>query len=160
MLRPRLPYAGLDQRALRQMKKNASEMLVEGAKLLEPLLLSHDFRFRLLKTGHSSGGQFASGEFTRGFRRLEFHYRYSLGMVTYHLGDSSMGHEEYMRSLLGKPYASLFPGFYTDPLDAFRDLLGDLESRAGEFLSGTDNALRHRIETAHASRNALATSPD
>jgi len=66
---------------------HAEEMLRHGAALLAPLLLKHGFIFKTLDTGISSGGHFASGKFKRGTRRLEFHFRQSLGIVTYHLAD-------------------------------------------------------------------------
>lgn len=49
--------------------------------------------------------------------RTEFHFRYSLGMVSYHLGSESISHQEYMCSVLGKPGLSHYPGFSSEPLD-------------------------------------------
>lgn len=141
-------------------KTTALETLTQHAKLLEPLLVSHGFGFKIAATGKGSGGYFAAGEFTRGDRRLELHFRYSLGIVTYHLGPSSMDHAEYMRSVLGKQYASHYPGFSSDPLDAFRDLLRDLEEHCGEFLEGSDDLLRNRIEAASKFRNEQPHLPE
>lgn len=71
-------------------------------------------------------------------------------MVTYHLGSRSMFHRAYMRSVLGRPNASHYPGFSSDPLDAFRDLYLDLEEHCVEFLEGTDDCLSKRIDDATA----------
>jgi hypothetical protein len=132
------------------MNSNAEQILALGSSILKPLLLSHGFTYKALNEGISSGGHFASGEFRKGSRRLQFHFRNSLGKVTYHLGSGSMSHQEYMRLVLGKPDASHYPGFSSDPLDGFRHLLQDLEEHCADFLDGSDNALLRRIEDAHA----------
>ena len=134
--------------------------LVLGSNILEPLFLKHSFVYRALDADSSSGGQFASGEFRKGSRWLEFHFRHSLGMVTYHLGSHSMSHQEYMRSVLERPNASHYPGFSSDPLDAFRHLYLDLEEHCAEFLEGTDDCLLHRIEEAQARRNDRPMLPE
>lgn len=136
------------------------ETLNKGAKLLEPLLVSHGFAFRLIGAGKGSGGYYATGEFRRGDRGLEMHFRYSLGMVTYRVGGLSMDHEDYMRSVLGKRFASHYPGFSNDPLDAFRDLLFDLEAYCGEFLEGTDDELNQRITAASQFRSDQPHLPE
>jgi hypothetical protein len=125
---------------------NPEEILLQGSELLKPIFSKHGFIFAVSGTGNSSGGQFASAEFTRGERRFELHFRFSLGMVAYHLGSKSISHEEYMCSVLGKPYLSKYPGFSDDPLDAFCDLRQDLETHCSEFLEGTNDAFLHRIE--------------
>jgi hypothetical protein len=135
------------------MNNDAVQILALGSSLLEPLLLRHGFTYTALDAGNSSGGQFASGEFRKGTRRLQFHFRHSLGMVTYHLGSRSMSHQEYMRSVLGKPNASHYPGFSSDPLDAFRHLHLDLEEHGIDFLEGTDDFLLRHIEDAQAHTN-------
>ena len=106
----------------------------------------HGFVFVRLGAGDSSGGRFASAEFRRADRAFEFHFRFSLGMVTYRLGSESVSHEEYMCSVLGKPNLSRYPGFAIDPLDAFRALRDDVQSYCKEFLEGTNDALLRRIE--------------
>jgi len=112
------------------MDRNPLEILKQGAKLLEPLLVSRGSRFNVVGDGRGSGGDFAVGEFRSRDRSLEVHFRYSLGLVTYYLGALSMGHIDYMRSVLGKRYASHYPAFSIDPLDAFRDLLLDLQAHS------------------------------
>src|SRR5579863_8418422 len=120
------------------MRKDAQAVLERGSELLKPLLLRHGFAYRALDAGASSGGQFASAEFKRETRRLEYHYRYSLGIVSYHLDSRSMSHQEYMQSVIGKPNASHYPGFSSDSMEAFRHLLLDLEEHCADFLEGSD----------------------
>ena len=132
------------------MANHAEEILQHGSVLLAPLLLKHGFLFKTLDTGSSSGGHFASGEFKRGTRKLEFHFRHSLGMVTYHFADRSMTHQQYMRSVNGSLAASHYPGFSSDPMDAFQHLLLDLEEYGSDFLAGTDDCLLRRLNHALA----------
>jgi hypothetical protein len=113
------------------------EALRAGVEILAPLMTQHAFAFRQTSTGRSSGGAFAAGEFVRGDRRLELHFRHSLGLVTYHMGSLNLSHADYMRALLGPGAGSQYPGFSEDPLDGFRGLLHDLEHYAGDFLSGS-----------------------
>jgi hypothetical protein len=100
----------------------------------------HGFVFELRDEGAGSGGYFAWGEFVRGDRRLEFHYRTSLGLVRYHLGLQSSSHEGYMREIgvLGR---NRYPRLSQDPLDGFRDLTHDLHF-ATDFLSGSGTVLQ------------------
>jgi hypothetical protein len=123
---------------------NADEALTAGVQLLTPLMESHGFTFVPLASGKSSGGWSASGEFRRqrgdDLRRLELHFRHSLGLVTYHLGATSLSHSDYMRALKAK---NQYPGFSDDPLDGFRHLLRDLERYAGDFLDGPGDQFAH-----------------
>ncbi|HKI87011.1 MAG TPA: HXXEE domain-containing protein, partial [Thermoanaerobaculia bacterium] len=64
--------------------------LAEGCKILGSVLLPHGFHFELREVGKSSGGYFAWGEYVKGDRRLEIHFRYSPGHITYHFGDRSI----------------------------------------------------------------------
>jgi hypothetical protein len=86
--------------------------------------------------GNSSGGPFACGEYVRGNRKLELHFRFSLGLVTYHIGDLSIAHEEYMRHT-GHRKDSAYPGFSDDPMHAFQSLAHDLSSYCQDFLIGS-----------------------
>ncbi|WP_348260915.1 hypothetical protein P8935_13990 [Telmatobacter sp. DSM 110680] len=130
------------------MSKDAQTVLERGSELIRPLLLRHGFAYRRLDSGESSGGRFASAEFKRESRRLEYHFRDSLGMVSYHIDSHSMSHQEYMSSVLRNLNASHYPGFSSDPLDGFRHLLLDLEEHCVEFLEGSDEVLRQRVEDA------------
>ena len=130
------------------MPSNPEETLLQGSEFLKPLFTKYGFIFVPLEKGKSSGGPFASASFNRGDRKLEFHFRFSLGMVTYHLGAESITHQEYMCSVLGKPNLSRYPGFSNDPLDAFWDLHDDVENHCIEFLEGTNDAFLRRIADA------------
>jgi hypothetical protein len=113
------------------------------------------FRFRFRESGLGSGGNFACGDFVRGDRRLELHFRWSLGLVRYHVGMGSASHEAYMREL-GVWDQCQYPGFSEDPNDAFRGLAHDL-NLAEDFLAGSAIALRRaakREAADTASRNA------
>ena len=141
------------------MHSSPEEILLQGSGLLLPLFSAHGFVFMQLANGSSSGGRFASAEFRRGDRWFEFHFRYSLGMVTYHLGSESISHQEYMCSVLGKPNLSRYPGFSDEPLAAFRDLRTDLEEYCGDFLEGTNETFLSRIEDAHRRWAAIPKLP-
>lgn len=104
----------------------AEQILRDGAALLEPKLNSHGFVFEVTDRGISSGGGFADGRFRSGDRELRLSYRHSLGLVTYKKGDLSISHEQYMRALKLRSVAR-YPGFGKEPLDAFADLLSDLD---------------------------------
>jgi hypothetical protein len=120
-------------------------ILLEGAELLKPLFEQHHFIFEPLGTGNSSGGSFAFAAFRRADRKFEFHFRYSLGMVAYHLGPESISHEEYMCSVLGRSGLSRYPNFSHTPMEAFRALLEDLQRYGNDFLNGSDEAFQDRI---------------
>ena len=92
-------------------------------------------------------GPFASGEYVNGNRKLEIHFRYSLGLVTYHFGEMSVNHESYMRVLLGEKGGNKYPSFSDEPLSAFEDLAYDLRNFATAFLTGDFEAF-HRFAMA------------
>ncbi|MFN8579375.1 MAG: hypothetical protein U0163_00150 [Gemmatimonadaceae bacterium] len=110
--------------------------------ILEPSLVPHGFAFVIGASGNSSGGGFACGEFTRGDRRLELHVRYSLGLVTYHVGGVSTSHDIYMEEL-GVRGQAAYPGFSSDPLDGFRHLGADLLRFAHDFTAGDAQFVRN-----------------
>jgi len=118
----------------------AKEALLEGAKVLESVLLPKGFRFQFREDGRGSGGHFAWGEFVRDDRRLELHFRYSLGLVRYHAGNHSACHESYMRAL-GVWDQCRYPGFSKDPVASFQAVAHDI-GFADDFLSGSAQVLR------------------
>jgi hypothetical protein len=122
------------------MKASPREVLEKGAKLMEPFLRGKGFSFNLLREGKGSGGFFVTGEFHNADRRLELHFRDSLGLVRYHLGKSNASHESYMKEL-GVAAQCRYPGFSDNPLDAFTDLLHDLQSFGNDFLCGEGDVL-------------------
>jgi hypothetical protein len=125
---------------------NPLKILRDGRQLLDPVLEKHGFEWAPGESGTSSGGDFACGEYVRGDRRLEIHFRHSLGLVTYHVGRDSFEHPAYMRVLLGPNGGNKYPGFSGEPLDAFRDLAHDLNTFCGAFLSGSDEEFRELAE--------------
>jgi len=122
---------------------NPRTILEQGTAILDPVLLPRGFRFQFRGEDVGSGGAFAWGEYVRGDRRLELHFRYSLGLVTYHIGDLALAHTLYMVAL-GVAKEAAYPGFSDDPLAAFRDLSHDLEQLvAGDFLDGSGISFQH-----------------
>ena len=127
---------------------NPAATLHVGCEILDPVLTVHGFVRRPIESGPGSGGPFARTEYLRTDRRLELHFRYSLGLVTYHLGGSAISHDAYMRAVLGTRGANQYPGFSQDPLDGFRHLRHDLQQFCGEFLSGSEEAMAAVVATA------------
>ena len=116
--------------------------LVRRVAILDDVLVPHGFRFHFRDEGTGSGGPFAWGEYVRGERRLEIHFRYSLGLVTYQLGARSLAHAAYITAL-GAAERARYPAASEDPLDAFRDLAHDLSDViAPDFLEGSGDILR------------------
>jgi hypothetical protein len=133
------------------MNPDPAKLLAAGAEILSKVLRSHGFKYRRGRTAKGSGGTAAVGEFLKGNRRLELHFRYSLGLVTYHLEATQQGsitHEDYMWSVIGQPFASQYPGFSDDPLEGFRGLSSDLEQYGQDFLDGSDSEFLRHIQRA------------
>jgi hypothetical protein len=124
------------------------QILKEGVEILDGLMRSHGFVYAPTAVGVGSGGSFAAGTFRRGNRTLELHYRHSLGLVTYHVGDLVLSHEDYMWSILGRRLTSEYPGFSKEPLDDFRHLRADLAHHCIDFLSGSDVDFASRVRQA------------
>jgi len=104
--------------------------------MLDPTLCRYGFEFQWGGSGVSSGGPFAYGAYVLGGRKLELHYRHSLGLVTYHFDGLSLGHDSYMRAVLGPNGGNHYPGFTEEPLAPFEGLKFDLEHYATAFLLG------------------------
>jgi hypothetical protein len=124
------------------------EILRNGHQILDAVLLGQGFTFNETEGGKSSGGHFASGKYEKGNRNLELHFRWSLGLVRYHIGDLSLSHENYMCALLGPSGGNKYPGFSEDPLDAFRDLAYDLGRFCGDFLAGPGEEFARCVKIA------------
>ena len=127
------------------------EMRSRGSEILEPVLAPHRFVFEAGEVGNGSGGSFAQGGFVRGNRRLEFSTRHSLGLVEYRVGSRAIGHEDYMRIVVGRGNHA-YPGFSEDPLDGFRHLASDLQRFASVFLDGTDQEFEAIVAQAQSTR--------
>jgi hypothetical protein len=124
----------------RKITVDPKEALFEGVKIIGPLMASNGFTFHFRDEGSGSGGKFAWGEFVRKDRRLELHFRHSLGLVRYHVRKANASHEAYMREL-GVWAQCRYPGFSDNPMDAFHNLAHDLQF-AGDFLSGRGESVR------------------
>ena len=116
--------------------KTPLEIVREGRAALDPILGAYGFTFKEGPAGPSSGGPYASGVYENGSRSLEIHFRFSLGLVTYHFGERVVDHESYMRSVLGNAGGNRYPGFSDEPISGFENLAYDLENFARAFLKG------------------------
>lgn len=128
--------------------------LIDGAEVVQQVLGPRGFQFEFCGEGKGTGGAFAWGEFICGDRRLELHFRHSLGLVTYHIAYWRASHESYIQEL-GVLEQCLYPGFSEDPAVAFHGLAHDL-AFAEDFLSGSGGALQRaaaRDVLESASRN-------
>ena len=124
---------------------------MEGVSILEPVLTPLGFVFEFREEGRGSGGFFAWGEFVSGDRRLELHFRHSLGLVTYHVGAHRVSHDAYMDEL-GVRRQAAYPGYSDAPLEGFQNLASDLQRFAGDFLSG-DGSIVIRAAKTERSRS-------
>jgi hypothetical protein len=131
---------------------NPASILKEGATLLQPVLAPGGFVFQLNRDGVGSGGRFASGRFVAAERELELHFRESLGLVTYRMGEFELDHVSYMRHL-GSYGKNQYPGFSANPLDGFRHLAFDLAHFCQDFVVGSGATFR-AIALAHAANPA------
>ena len=128
--------------------KSKSEILIEGSEILKPLMSQNGFQFSIDGDGQSSGGQFAFGTWTKKDRKLEYHFRFSLGLVEYSLGNKKTEHEFFLWALTGEKRKAKYPGSSEDPLNGFSRLLDDLNNYCSIFLNGTDSEFKKTIEKA------------
>jgi len=124
---------------------DAEETLKKGIQALDPVLAPHGFEFVFERMGKGSGGHFAFGKYVRGDRSLELHFRYSLGLVTYRIGECSLDHESYMR-FLGAYGRHSYPDFPSNPLESFQSLASDLQNYCEDFVSGDGIRFRSYAE--------------
>jgi len=129
------------------MESKATKILRKGRQLLDPIMEKHGFHWEPGKAVKGSGGYADSGQYVKGNRRLELHFRYSLGLVSYHIGNNSLSHESYMQYSVGKGKAQ-YPGFSSDPLDSFRHLAHDLQKYGDDFLSGSGQKFDQAVAIA------------
>jgi len=123
--------------------------LSDGCKILSAVLEPRGFRFQADGSAKASRGTVAGGVFVNGDRKLEVHFRFSLGGVRYHAGKDSASHEDFMWARLGFEGGNRYPDFGdADPMKAFRDLAYDLETHAEDFLSGDAAELKSRFDHA------------
>ena len=91
-----------------------------------------------------------------GDQGLEFHYRYHLGMVTFHDGAASASFEFYMRELGAWEDRRFHRRTPTSPLEDFEKLAADLRDHCGEFLTGSAAHLQIASEREQAAALLLA----
>jgi len=127
----------------------SAEIFRTGCEILDRIMQPHGFQFVPGESGMSKFGPYTQGDYVRGDRRLELHLRYSLGLVTYHIGDMSVSHDAYLRALTKGEGGNQYPGYSDDPLDGFRHLAHDLQKFCDDFLSGDGKIL---IATAQDQR--------
>ena len=145
---------------------NPSEVLQAGCGILDEVLVPHGFSHTAIRSGQGSGGPFASTEYVRGERRLEVHFRESLGLVAYHDRNVRASHQAYMRQVLGSAGGNQYPGFSRDPLDGFRHLAHDLRQFGADFLQGPATILRQAaqaeaaVEAREQARNNAGSAGD
>ena len=121
--------------------------LKNGISILDPIMTKYGFKFVVGSIGSGSGGEFASGYYEKGSRRLNLSVRYSLGCVTYQVGETEISHSEYMRVIDKK---GKYPGFSNQIKKAFEHLANDVKLHGSTFLSSSDCELRHLIESAES----------
>jgi hypothetical protein len=111
------------------------EILDAGAKIIGVVIEPHGFVWTPGNTHAGHPGNAARGAFVKGDRQLELGFRWSLGPVTYRVGTASVSHQALMK-YGGHHVDAEYPGYSTDPLDAFRHLASDLEKFGGNFIFG------------------------
>jgi len=129
------------------MLNQVIKRFAEGRRLIDPIMNANGFHWETGHSGKASGGLFASGQYVKDDRRLELHFRRSLGLVTYHIGRVSLSHDAYMRHVARYARAR-YPGFSSDPLDGFIHLAHDLRNFGADFLSGSGQALQEAKQKA------------
>ncbi|MEP7267594.1 MAG: hypothetical protein ABI844_08190 [Saprospiraceae bacterium] len=123
------------------MNLTPEQYLLDGIKILSPYFEPKGFHFKLAGTGQGSGGHFAFGQFVCGDKEIELHFRWSLGLVSYTVGNVVLGHEGYI-NLLEKHGQNKYPNFSDEPNDAFKCLKFDLENLLQDFAE--NNAILFR----------------
>jgi hypothetical protein len=141
------------------MAESPNECLRKGSAILNPVFSKYGFEFKWGGSGHSSGGPYAFGAFVNGERKLELHYRFSLGLVQYHFGQLSLDHESYMGVVLGPSGGNHYPGFSEKPEDQFADLKFDLEHYASAFLLGNADEFSHHAVAARDLKQGFSRLP-
>jgi len=119
---------------------NRERQLLEGCKLLDPILLPFGFAFELVGAGAGSGGPAAHGFYARDDRRLDLHVRWNLGLVSYTLDGLELSHADFMLGVAAG--ANAYPGVSDDPQIAFAHLASDLERFGTDFISGSGDEFR------------------
>jgi hypothetical protein len=83
----------------------------------------------------------------------------ALGLVTDRVGDLALSHEDYMWSVVGRRWASRYPGSAEEPLDGFRHLLAGLQQFGSDFLAGTDDDFAKHVQRANSLKQSAPRLP-
>jgi hypothetical protein len=110
-------------------------ILDAGSRIVGLVIEPHGFVWTLGRTHEGHPGHAARGAFVKGDRQLELGFRWSLGPVIYRLGTVSVNHEALIK-YAGHYSEAEYPGYSTDPLDAFRHLASDLRKFGDDFMFG------------------------
>lgn len=130
------------------MVHNPAEILEHGCAILDAVLRRDGFKREQIVSGKGSGGDFATTLYLNGNRKLVLHFRFSLGLISYHFGLATISHEAFMKAALGPKGGNKYPGFSDQPLSAFRDLAYDLETHCSSFLTGNESEFARYVEMA------------
>ena len=107
--------------------------------MLDPALAEHGLAFSILSEGKGSGGPFVAARYGDETRGVEIHVRGGLGMVAYDLEGASLSHLDLAACLGIERSALAYPGFSTDPVDAFHDLAADVTGPLSPFFDGSND---------------------
>jgi hypothetical protein len=127
------------------MTMTPRELFDRGVAELTEVLGPAGFTFAAVEEDDGRGGLFVIGEFRKGERRLELHFRRTLSLVRYHFGEEELSHEELVRGVRGTDRIAaegLYPGFSDDGAGGFRNVRVDLERFGAIFLTGGAKAFR------------------
>jgi hypothetical protein len=123
-------------------------ILDAGARVIGVVVEPHGFVWALGKTYEGHPGNAARGAFVKGDRQLELGFRWSLGPVTYRVGTASVSHEALMK-YAGHHADAEYPGYSTEPLNAFRHLASDIQKFGGDFVFGSGTTIIAASRVAH-----------
>ena len=128
--------------------KSKIDILRDGSEILKPVMNKHGFSFSIDGAGSSSGGNSAFGSWKKKDRKLEYHFRSSLGLVKYSLSTKTIEHEFFLWAISGEQHKAKYPGSSKDPIDGFHRLRDDLNQFCAVFLTGSDLELTYAIRKA------------
>ncbi len=116
-------------------KRTDTDLLSEGAGLLEDVMAAHGFKRQEIRQEQAEGRASATTRFARRGRALELRARSGVTIAAYSASGRRLLHPDYMEQL-GVAGLMRYPGLSKDPLDAFRRLRTDLIRFGRPFLAG------------------------
>ncbi len=136
-------------------RRTDAELLEEGARILEPTLAQHGFRFGGVQEKAGQRGA-ATGRFARRGRALDLQVRFGVVIAAYMARDRLLLHPDYLDGLGATGGAMRYPGLSSDPLDVFRRLRADLLRFGRPFLAGRGLRQFEKIADAHGASQGPA----